>query len=234
MSDSAAVVVAAGEGRRFGEDGPRKQFVELAGRPLLAWSCRALASVLGSERIVAVLPPDVATDPPTWLDDLAGAIVAGGETRRASVALGLAAVAGDADVVLVHDGVRPLASPDLVRRVAGAARQGPVVPTLPVVDTLKRVDEQGRVRETLDRSALRRIQTPQGFPASVLRRVHARGEVPSGLATDDAGLCEAVGVEVRTTAGEPHNLKITTEEDLAYAAWLVRTGRALAEEVRDG
>lgn len=233
MTGAAAVVVAAGEGRRFGDEGTRKQFVELAGRPLLAWSCETLRSVLGPRRVVVVVPTDVVDDPPGWLDELAGELVGGGPTRRASVALGLAALPGDADLVLVHDGVRPFATAGLVRRVVEAAREGPVVPALPVVDTVKRVDGRGRVRETLDRSTLRRIQTPQGFPVSVLRRVHAGPEAPEDVATDDAALCEMEGVEVGTVAGEAHNLKVTTEDDLAYAAWLIETGR-VDPEIADG
>lgn len=225
MTGAAAVIVAAGKGRRFGADGPRKQFVALDGRPVLAWSCRALGTALGAGRIVAVVPHDVAGDPPGWLRDLAGHVVAGGETRRESVALGLAALPEDTDVVLVHDGVRPFATPGLIRRVADAARGGAHVPVLPVVDTVKRVDGEGRVVETLDRSTLRRVQTPQGFPVPVLRRVHAEPPMPGAVVTDDAALCEAAGVDVRALPGEAYNLKVTTEEDLAYAAWLVASGR---------
>ncbi|MFW6193582.1 MAG: IspD/TarI family cytidylyltransferase, partial [Gemmatimonadota bacterium] len=167
---------------------------------------------------------------PGWLRERVDAMVAGGATRRESVALGLAAVPGETDVVLVHDGVRPFASSALVRRVADAARKGPVVPVLPVVDTVKRVDGEGRVMETLDRSTLRRVQTPQGFPTSVLRRVHAGAEASKAVATDDAALCEASGVTVRTVAGEIHNLKVTTGQDLAFARWLVASGRVRSED----
>lgn len=230
MTRTAAVIVAAGEGERFGDEGPRKQFLPLGDRPILAWSCRAVRKSLGDGRIVVVLPADVVDEPPGWLRDRAVAMVTGGATRRESVALGLAAVPGETEVVVVHDGVRPFASEALVRRVADAAREGPVVPVLPVVDTVKRVDGEGRVTETLDRSTLRRVQTPQGFPASVLRRVHAEAESPKGVATDDAALCEAAGVTVGTVAGEPHNLKVTTGQDLAYVRWLLESGRIPVED----
>lgn len=230
MTRAAAVIVAAGEGERFGGEGPRKQFQLLGDRPILDWSCRAVRRALADGRLVLVLPADVVDEPPGWLRDRADAMVAGGATRRESVALGLAAVPGETDVVLVHDGVRPLASAALIRRVADAAREGPVVPVLPVVDTVKRVDGEGRVMETLDRSTLRRIQTPQGFPASVLRRVHAEAEALKEVATDDAALCEAAGVTVRTVAGETHNLKVTTGQDLAYARWLLESGRVRLED----
>lgn len=230
MTRAAAVIVAAGDGERFGGEGPRKQFRQLGDRPILAWSCRAVRRALGDGRLVLVLPAEVVDEPPGWLWKRADALVAGGATRRESVALGLAAVPGETDVVVVHDGVRPFASAALVRRVTDAAREGPVVPVLPVVDTVKRVDGEGRVIETLDRSALRRVQTPQGFPASVLRRVHARAEDPKGVATDDAALCEAAEVSVRTIAGEIHNLKVTTGRDLAYARWLLESGRIRSED----
>lgn len=230
MTRTAAVIVAAGEGERFGADGPRKQFLPLGDRPILAWSCRAVRRALGDGRIVVVLPADVVDAPPAWLRDRADAVVAGGSTRRESVALGLAAVPGETEFVVIHDGVRPFASPALVRRVADASREGPVVPVLPVVDTVKRVDGEGRVTETLDRSTLRRVQTPQGFPASVLRRVHAEAQLPKGVATDDAALCEAAGVTVRAVAGETHNLKVTTGQDLAYARWLLESGRIPVED----
>jgi 2-C-methyl-D-erythritol 4-phosphate cytidylyltransferase len=230
MTRTAAVIVAAGAGERFAGDGPRKQFLPLGDHPILAWSCRAVRGALGDGRIVLVLPADIVDDPPGWLRDRADAVVAGGATRRESVALGLAAVPGETEVVVVHDGVRPFASAALIRRVADAAGEGPVVPVLPVVDTVKRVDGEGRVTETLDRSSLRRVQTPQGFPASVLRRVHARAEDLKGVATDDAALCEAAAVTVRTVAGEPHNLKVTTVQDLAYARWLLTSGRVPVED----
>lgn len=218
---AAAVVAAAGEGARFGEDGPRKQFRTLRGRPIAERSCQALRADPGVEWIVLVLPPDVAGKPPAWARGAADRVAAGGETRRASVARGLEAVPEEAGVVLVHDGVRPLATAALVRRVRRAAPEGPVVPVRPVRDTVKEVSEDGRVLRTLERARLRRVQTPQGFPASALRRAHRRARAEGWSATDDAGLCEAAGMTVSTVEGEARNLKVTTREDLALAEWLL-------------
>lgn len=219
---AAAVVAAAGEGVRFAAPGRRKQFRALDGRPIAERSCRALRADPGVGFLVLVLPADVAGEPPGWATEAADRVVAGGDSRRASVARGLDAAPDGAGVVLVHDGVRPLVTADLVARVRRAARAGPVVPVLPVRDTVKEVSAEGRVVRTLDRSRLRRVQTPQGFPAAELRRAHRRARDEGWSATDDAGLCERAGLTVSTVEGEPRNLKITTADDLARAEWLLR------------
>lgn len=220
-----AVVPAAGRGLRFDAAGRRKQFRELDGVPVLERACRGLRADPGVVRLVVALPADVAEDPPGWLVAVADEVVAGGETRRASVARALGAVA-DAEVVLVHDGVRPLIRCDLVRRIRAAAAERPVVPALPLRDTVKEVDGQGRVVRTLDRGRLRRVQTPQGFPLAVLRRVHRQAEREGWRATDDASLCERAGITVGTVPGDPTNLKVTTPEDLDRARRILEQWRA--------
>lgn len=218
---AAAVIVAGGRGVRFGEEGPRKQFRELAGVPVAARACRPFLDVAEVGTVVLVVPPDVAADPPDWVRRLEVTVTAGGAERRESVARGLAELPGSVGTVLVHDGVRPLVTVDLVGRVLSAAGGGSgAIPVLRLRDTVKEVREDGRVVRTLERSRLRRVQTPQGFPLEGLRRAHreARTDVP---ATDDASLCEATGLEVRTVAGDPENLKVTTPEDLARAAWIL-------------
>ena len=210
MGQVWAIVVAAGSGTRFGDAVP-KQFLELGGRRLVD---RAVAAASGAcDGVVAVLPAahlEVAEVP--------GAVVAGGPTRSASVRAGLAAVSDDAEVIVVHDAARPLAGAELFERVVAAVRAGAdgAVPGLSVPDTIKRVDATGGgvvVVETLDRPALRAIQTPQAFAAAVLRRAHAGG----GDATDDAALVEALGATVVVVDGDPGNLKITGPDDLARA-----------------
>lgn len=221
----AAVVVAAGRGRRFGDDGERKQYRLLGERAVAELACRPFVAEARVGTVVLVLPPDDLDDPPAWARSLPVRLAAGGETRRASVRSGLEALGEGPDAVLVHDGARPLVGRELVGRVLDAVREGPVVPAIPIPDTVKEVDEDGRVVATLDRSRLRRIQTPQGFPRDALARAHR--EAPAGSATDDAGLCEALGMEVRTVPGDPENLKITTTEDLERARRLLaaREGR---------
>lgn len=217
---AAAVIAAAGEGSRC-EGERRKQFRRLAGVPVLARTLEVFSGAPSVGWICVVLPTEVAERPPGWLEGRADRLVAGGATRRASVGRGVAAVPDACDTVLVHDGVRPLLSVELVERVAARAIEGPVTPVLQVTDTVVRVETGGGVEEVLDRSALRRVQTPQGFPAGVLRQVHEAAERRGLEATDDAGLCLQEGHRVATVEGEERNLKLTTVEDFRRAeAWL--------------
>ena len=149
-------------------------------------------------------------------------VVAGGATRQESVAAALAAAPPDLSVVLVHDAARALTPPEVVERVAAAVRAGhpAVIPVLPVIDTIKAVDADDAVRATVDRAALRAVQTPQGFRRDVLAAAHANAV---DAATDDAGLVEALGVRVSCVPGSPHALKITQPFDLAVAELLLRT-----------
>jgi len=209
MGDVWAIVVAGGSGSRFGDTVP-KQFLELAGLRLIDWAlaaadaaCDGVVAVLPAAHLDATLAPGVKP-------------VAGGPTRSASVRAGLAAVPDDAGVIVVHDAARPLADPFLFARVIAAVRAGAdgAVPGVPVADTIKRVDPSaGLVLETLDRPALRTIQTPQAFAAAVLRRAHADG----AEATDDAALVEAAGGRVVVVEGDPANLKISGPDDLVRA-----------------
>ena len=202
-----AIVVAAGEGRRFGQP---KQFSLLGGRPVIEWGLDASRSV--ARGVVAVVPESAVGS--AGLGKAADRVIAGGPTRASSVRRGLAAVPVNADVIVVHDAARPLASRELFRSVVAAVVAGAdgAIPGIAVADTIKRV-RGGRVVETLDRGELVAVQTPQAFRAGALRRAHA--EEPE--ATDDAGLLEALGLSVEVVPGEFHNLKLTTPEDLAIA-----------------
>jgi len=152
-------------------------------------------------------------------------VVAGGADRSASVEAGLAALHPEDGIVLVHDVARCLAPPDLFDRVVRAVRAGhpAVVPGLPVTDTVKVVNDQGRVLNTPDRESLRGIQTPQGFPREVLEQAHLGAAGAS--ATDDAGLVERAGGQVRVVAGDHLALKITSPLDLVVAGALLQDGR---------
>jgi len=226
MGEVWAIVVAAGSGSRFGNAVP-KQFLDLGGQALVIRAVRAAAACDG---VVVVVPAANAelrlNEEGTFIVGGPGAVVAGGATRSASVRAGLAAVPDNAEIIVVHDAARPLATAELFERVVAAVRAGAdgAVPGLPVPDTIKRVEAGGGgtlVVETLDRPALRAIQTPQAFRAAVLRRAHAGG----GDATDDAALVEALGATVVVVDGDPANLKITGPDDLARAeALLARRG----------
>lgn len=201
------VVVAAGRGTRFGGD---KQLADLSGMAVLARSVVSAASV--SDGVVVVVPAEHqggVSEVVSGLDRVE-AVVDGGATRSASVRCGLAAVPDDVGVVLVHDGARPLATPDLFRRVVEAVLAGAdaVVPGVPVVDSLRTTD--GRV---MARDGVMAVQTPQGFSAESLRAAHAGG----GEASDDATLVEASGGTVVVVEGEVTNLKITRPADLDLA-----------------
>jgi 2-C-methyl-D-erythritol 4-phosphate cytidylyltransferase len=206
--------VAGGSGRRFGG---AKQFIQLGGRPVAAWSVQAARSV--ADGVVLVVPDthEGAADPAAGLD--VERIVVGGDTRAASVRAGLAAVPDDADVIVVHDAARPLATGHLFEAVVDAVRSGGaqgVIPVLPVGDTLKRLSGDA-VSSTVDREGLVTVQTPQAFDGPTLRAAHRSG----GEATDDAGLLERLGVPVRTVAGDIRNVKITRPEDLELAELLL-------------
>lgn len=202
-----AIVVAAGEGRRFGLP---KQFAVLGGRPVIEWSLDASRSV--ARGIVAVVPESSLGS--SNIGKGADRVIAGGPTRASSVRRGLAAVPENAEVVVVHDAARPLASRELFRAVVDAVVAGAdgAIPGVAVVDTIKRV-RGSRVVETLDRTELVAVQTPQAFRAELLRRAHD-GEPE---ATDDAGLLEALGSRIVVVPGEYHNLKLTSPDDLVIA-----------------
>lgn len=231
---AGAVIVAGGTGSRIG--GSPKQFREVGGRPMLAWSCARFTAHPDIDEVVVVVPASIAAEPPGWLvrDDIR--LAAGGATRRASVRAGLAALTDATAVVLIHDAARPFVSAELVGRLARAAVDGAVIPVLRLADTIKQIeacDEAGtsdRVRATLDRDRLRAAQTPQAFPGQLIRRLHDVAAAEGIEPTDDADLCERAGVEVRTVSGERLAFKITHPEDLAMAEWLVASGRVAPPE----
>ena len=207
-----SIVVAGGSGRRFGQ---LKQYALLGGRPVLQWAVAACRTC--SAGVVLVVPDGEGDHELHGAD----AVVTGGPTRAESVRRGLAAVPADAAVIVVHDAARPLASPALFAAVVAAVTGGGAdgaVPGVPPSDTIKAVDESGRVTDTLDRTTLVAVQTPQVFRAAVLRRAH---DAASTGATDDAMLVEALGGTVQVVPGEPGNLKITDPGDLGAAERLL-------------
>jgi 2-C-methyl-D-erythritol 4-phosphate cytidylyltransferase len=213
-----SIVVAGGSGRRFGE---MKQFALLRGRPVLE---HAVAASRACSAGVVLVVPAAHEDAG---DHGADHVVRGGPTRADSVRRGLDAVPMEAEVIVVHDAARPLASRALFEAVIRAVRDGGAdgaVPGLPLSDTIKAVDATGRVTRTLDRDALVAVQTPQAFRADVLRRAHAAGARADAAATDDAMLVEALGAAVQVVPGERRNLKITGPDDLIAAEQLLVRG----------
>jgi 2-C-methyl-D-erythritol 4-phosphate cytidylyltransferase len=227
---TAAIIVAAGRGRRMGSS-PPKVLLPLAGRTILA---RSVESFLHHPRIARVVVAVVdESSARRALGDDADRVrmVPGGERRQDSVLNSLAAI-GEADIVLVHDAARPLVEPSLIDAVIEAAAEfGAAVPLTPVAATVKRVGRDGFVAATVPREDLGLAQTPQGFRAELLRRAFEVAP-PDQAATDDAALVERLGVRVRAVEGSPHNIKITVPADVALAeSWLAGACR---QERRDG
>jgi 2-C-methyl-D-erythritol 4-phosphate cytidylyltransferase len=222
MRDVAVIVPAAGAGVRLGGDTPKALRV-LAGEPLLVHAVRRLRQAASVGLVVVAAPPasiDLVRD---LLPD--ATVVAGGATRQESVALALQAVPDLFDIVLVHDAARALTPPNLVDVVAAAVRDGhgAVIPVLPVVDTIKRVDAGEDVIATVDRSELRAVQTPQGFRREILVKAHAEALDDH---TDDAGMVEKLGLAVHCVPGSAYAMKITRPIDLVVAQALVAAQEA--------
>ena len=216
------IVVAAGRSERMG--GADKVFAQLAGRPLLAWSLRAFKMCEAIEGVVLVVAPDAVSRAEAlvreWRFTNVVAIVPGGAQRQDSVRAGIDAARGAA-IVAVHDGARPLVTPDLIERgVALARAYGAAVCAAPSRDTVKQAyGDPPVVRATLERSAAWLAQTPQVFDRDLLLRAH---EAATSNVTDDAALVEALGHDVRLYEGAYWNLKVTAPEDLVVAEALLR------------
>ncbi len=210
------VVVAAGASRRMG--GIDKLRADLGGRPLLGRTLAAVRSARSVAEVIVVTAPDAVTElaESPWVRAAGARVIAGGLRRQDSVAAGVRA--SKAPIVLVHDGARPLVTPGLVDRVAEAAdRHGAAIPVIPVADSLKQVDGEGRIVAPVPREGLGRAQTPQGARRSLLlAAVDAYADGPE-LFGDEAELLARAGTEVRVVEGEGRNLKVTLAEDLALA-----------------
>jgi 2-C-methyl-D-erythritol 4-phosphate cytidylyltransferase/2-C-methyl-D-erythritol 2,4-cyclodiphosphate synthase len=223
----AVVIVAAGSGTRLGAGLP-KAFVTLHGATLLERSLHAVRGMRHSADPIVVAPADRLADAAALAERVLGraaTVVAGGATRQLSVAEGLAVVDERTDVILVHDAARALAPSGLFDAVVDAVleRGYGVVPGLPVSDTVKRVGDDGEVHETVDRSRLSAVQTPQGFPREQLLTAYALAESDE---TDDAGLVAAAGFRVDVVPGDAHAFKVTTPWDLRRAEELLGASTA--------
>jgi len=226
VSATWAVIVAAGRGERLGSDRP-KAFAKLAGRVLLAESLERFEASDWIDSIVLVAPEGWEESAILLAEEIgAGKVsscVPGGPTRADSVREGIAEVAEDALVILVHDAARPFVPNEVLERVLGPLSAGwdGAVPALPVADTLKRVDGEATVTETVDRSGLYAVQTPQAFLADVLREALA-GDLEG--VSDCSSLVERQGGRVRLVEGDPRLLKVTDEGDLALVESLLAAG----------
>ena len=216
--DVGVIIVAGGSGTRIGGD-ELKQFRWVAGKPMLLHSVQTFLARPDVGMVVCVLPQRYAGDPPPWLFqcDVDRLLVSvGGRTRSESVANGLDDLPDEAQIVLVHDAARPLVDGETIDRVVTGVRGGmSTIAALPVVDTLKKVGEDGLIMRTVEREGLWRAQTPQGFPRRLLVDAHRRASVEHISATDDAALCERLGIPVRVVKGSERALKVTEPGDFA-------------------
>jgi len=218
--DVGVVIVAGGSSTRTaGEE--LKQFRWVAGKPMLLHSLQSFIARPDVVSVVVVVPQQYVADPPPWIfqcdvDRLLLSV--GGRTRTESARNGLEDLPNEASIALIHDAARPFIDDALIDRVVSAARDGKcVVPGLPVTDTIKEVDAGGAVTATLDRAKLWRVQTPQGFPRELIERAHREAKVANASATDDAGLCERIGIPVHIVPGSERAMKVTLEEDFQRA-----------------
>jgi len=221
-----ALIPAAGQGKRMGGPG-NKQYLLLGGRPILAHTVDVFQNHSEVDEIILVVPEaevefcrlEIVKK---YGFDKVSALIRGGRERQDSVRLGLEAVIGaPEDLVLVHDGARPFIHGDLVSRIIAETRAtGACLTAVPVKDTIKAVSG-GRVEKTLPRQVLWQAQTPQGFRCGLLRRAHAEALRDGIAGTDDAALVERLGHPVAVVDGDYHNLKITTPDDLVAAEALL-------------
>jgi 2-C-methyl-D-erythritol 4-phosphate cytidylyltransferase len=215
------VVIVAGGGSTRTSGTDLKQFRWVAGKPALLHSLQTFMARGDVVGVVVVLPREYVADPPPWVfqcdvDRLMVSV--GGASRTESVRNGLEDLPDEAAVVLVHDAARPLVGDATIDRVVESARAGvSAIAALPVVDTLKEVDSEGRIVRTIDRDRLWRAQTPQGFPREIIVRAHRHAHANRLTATDDAALCEAIGEPVRVVRGSERALKITEDADFDRA-----------------
>jgi len=221
------LIPAAGIGKRMGSD-RNKLLLNLRSRPIIAWT------LLAAEASQAIRWIGIVAQPDDW-DDLKNILVelnlkkpveliVGGSTRQESVYNGLQALPNDAQQVLIHDGARCLATPQLLDKCAHAALNYPgFIAAVPVKDTIKVVDDSGIIQSTPNRQYLWAAQTPQGFDVNLLKQCHAEGIQQGWEVTDDAALFEKCGYKVKIVEGEETNLKITTPQDLAIAEFILQT-----------
>ncbi|MBE9008055.1 2-C-methyl-D-erythritol 4-phosphate cytidylyltransferase [Fortiea sp. LEGE XX443] len=219
------LIPSAGVGKRMGSN-RNKLLLEVQSKPIIAWTLLAAEAASSINWIGIISQP---SDWPDFKDILADLqltkpveLIIGGTTRQESVYNGLQALPQDAEQVLIHDGARCLATPNLLNACAEAiCHCGGLIAAIPVKDTIKVVDESGIIQSTPDRQHLWAAQTPQGFNVKLLKQCHAEGVRQGWEVTDDAALFERCGMEVRIVEGEETNLKVTTPQDLAIAEFIL-------------
>ncbi len=222
MSISTAVIVAAGKGRRMGTE-ISKQFLPLCGKEILAHTVEKFEKAACIRDIILVTGGDALQDVRQMVQEYGWkkiiSVTEGGKERQDSVFLGLQQVPQDTEIVLIHDGVRPFVTEEILERSIAAAKEtGGCVAGVPAKDTIKVCDAEGFAIATPDRSTLRQIQTPQTFRRKEILAAYEKAKADGFLGTDDASVAEHSGFPVRVIMGSYSNIKITTKEDLLIGA----------------
>jgi len=221
-----AIIVAAGSGKRMGHS-TKKQFLSIGYKPILAYTLDVFDSIDRVDKIILVIPRGWKRHCQKEIMEKYGyrkeiEVISGGARRQDSVACGLARVSSDYEIVIIHDGVRPFATRRMVvESIVKARKFGACVAAVPVTDTIKMVRRKGTVERTLSREHLWRVQTPQTFRLSLIRKAYAKALKDKFYGTDDAQLVERMNKPVRVISGDYRNIKITTSEDLILAETLL-------------
>jgi len=218
-----AIIPAAGRGKRIGASVP-KQFLEIQGKPLLHHTLTVFASCKLIDYVVLVMPPtDVDEMGEDWLNkyEIVREVVVGGEQRQDSVYNGFNSLEEGTDIVVVHDGVRPFTTPQMITATVEAAQQhGAAITAIPVSDTVKQAAD-GFVKQTVSRDGLWRVQTPQAFQYGLLQQAFKKAKKDSYYGTDEGSLVEYLGERVKIVPGSELNIKITRKEDLVLGESLL-------------
>ncbi len=218
-----AIIPAAGRGKRIGASVP-KQFLEIQGKPLLHHTLTVFASCKLIDYVVLVMPQaDVDEMGEDWLNkyDIVREVVVGGEQRQDSVYNGFNSLEEGTDIVVVHDGVRPFTTPQMIIATVEAAQQyGAAITAIPVSDTVKQAAD-GFVKQTVSRDGLWRVQTPQAFQCGLLQQAFKKAKKDSYYGTDEGSLVEYLGERVKIVPGSELNIKITRKEDLVLGESLL-------------
>lgn len=221
-SETALVIPAAGRGVRMGLGKP-KPLVELKSKPIIIWTLEPFVALDLTRHTVIVVSEGIADRIEHLVDEYFGSavglkVVPGGMDRQCSVYNGLLALAPSTEIVIIHDAVRPFVEPQSILESVEAAEEcGAATVAIPAVDTIAAVSEDGEIRETLDRSGLWAVQTPQTFRYDTILKAHEQADADGVRATDDAELVRRLGLTVKVVEGSPDNIKLTTRHDLLIA-----------------
>lgn len=223
----SVIIPAAGQGTRMGSS-TAKQYLLLKGQPILHHTLMAFENCGAIDSVTLVVPKnDLDEARKKWDYKIVKNIVEGGKERQDSVYNGFKAIPEDTEIVLVHDGVRPFVTPEIIQRSIEAARQfGAAITAIPVNDTIKQVDDEDFVTRTVDRNGLWRVQTPQAFQYDILGAAFQKAVKDSYYGTDEGSLLENAGKKLKIVAGSELNIKITRQEDLILGEGILNSRKS--------